>query len=94
MVESGRRERSIQRQLQASPSGPRILTIAADRLVADPFGAVWADGHAAIPTRGLEAFGHTDAAILMAGCLADPDALAAFDDRAVKSMTVLRRYLR
>ena len=75
-------------------TGPRMLTITADRLVADPIGALWADGLASIPTRGLEAFGDTDASVLTAGCLADPDALVAFDDRAAQAMSVLRPHLR
>ena len=94
VVESGRRERSIQNQLRPSPTGPRMLTITAERLVADPLGALWADGLASIPTRGLEAFGDTDASVLAAGCLADPDALAVFDDRAAQAMSVLRPHLR
>lgn len=59
-----------------------------------PIGAHWVDGLASIPTRGLEAFGDTDAAVLTAGCLAYPDALAAFDDRAGQAMSVLRPHLR
>lgn len=94
VVESGRRERSIQNQLRPSPTGPRMLTITAERLIADPIGALWADGLASIPTRGLEAFGDTDASVLTAGCLADPDALGAFDDRAAQAMSVLRPHLR
>ncbi len=94
VVESGRRERSILNQVRPSPTGPRILTITAERLIADPIGAQWAEGIASIPTRGLEAFGATDAPVLTAGCLADPDALAAFDDRAAQAMSVLRPYLR
>jgi len=93
-VESGRRERSIQHDLRPSPTGPRMLTITAERLIADPLGAQWADGLASIPTRELEAYGDTNAALLVAGCLADPDALAAFADRAAQAMSVLRPHLR
>ncbi len=71
-----------------------MLTITAERLVADPMGAHWADGLTSIPTRELEAFGDTDAAVLAGGCLADSDALAAFDDRAAQAMSVLRPHLR
>jgi hypothetical protein len=94
VVESGRRERSIQYQLRPSATGPRMLTITAERLTSDPIGAHWADGLASIPTRGLEAYGDTDAPLLGAGCLSDPDALAAFDDRAAQVISVLRPHLR
>jgi hypothetical protein len=51
----------------------------------------WARIH---PHARLEACGDTDASVLTAGCLADPDALAAFDDRAAQAMSVLRPHLR
>lgn len=38
----------------------------------------------------VEAFGDTDASVLIAGCLADPNALAAVGDRAAQAMSVLR----
>ncbi len=41
----------------------------------------------------VEAFGDTDASVLIAGCLANPDALAAFGDRAAQAMSGLRPHL-
>jgi len=41
-----------------------------------------------------QAFGDADASVLVADGLADPDALAAFDDQAAQATSVLRPHLR
>lgn len=97
VVGSGRRARTIHdlvRRGGALGAGVSFLTAVDGELEADPLGAHWADGLVSVPTRGLEAYGDTDASLLTAGCLSDPDALAAFDDRAAQGMSVLRTYLR
>ena len=95
VVESGRRERSIQHQrppvADRAPNADHHRRTAYGRPASARTGPMGSR-----PSRPADSrhYGDTDASLLTAGCLADPDALAAFDDRAAQAMSVLRPYLR
>ncbi len=98
VVGSHRRARTVHALARSRGSvapGVLVVTATADELEADPFGARWADGSTSWTTRELPPIADpVDWSILAPGCLADPDHLAAFDDRASDMLPGLRRYFR
>jgi ribosomal protein S11 len=95
VVEGEKRAESVRRLIRAGEdTGPTIIVTTIDALRADPFGARWSDGATKPPTRGLTPYatGVTEP-LLGPGCLDGPDALAAFDHRAIESVPALRRLL-
>lgn len=98
VVGSHRRARSVHALARSRGSiAPGVLVVTAtdEELEADPLGAFWSDGYSTWPTRDLPPIaGPVDWPILGHGCLADPDMLAAFDDRASDMLPALRRYFR
>ena len=98
VVGSHRRARTVHALAGSGGSvspGVLVVTATADELEADPLGAGWSDGHSSFPTRDLPPIAEqVDWPILAPGCLAEPDALAAFDDRASAALPALRRYFR
>ena len=95
VVEGERRAESVRRLIRSGEdTGPTIIVTTIDALRADPFGAHWSDGATKPPTRGLTPYatGVTEP-LLGPGCLDEPDALAAFDHRAIESVPALRRLL-
>lgn len=98
VVGSHRRARTVHaltRNRSSIAPGLLVVTATAVELEADPFGARWSDGRSSWPTRDLPPIADpVDWPILAPGCLADPDALAAFDDRASATLPALRRYFR
>ena len=98
VVDGPRRARSIQalaRRDRPSNSRLRFLTALTAEIRADPLGANWTDGEVSSPTRRLPQIA-TGAGwpILLPGCLATPDVLAALDERAIAMIPPLHRYLR
>lgn len=95
VVESPRRAQTIHGLATRRSLGVSLLTVTADNLRADPFGAPWFDGERTRPIRELAAEpAVADAPILVPGCLADIEALAALDDRAALMLAALRPYVR
>ncbi len=94
-VESARRAQTIHALGRRQPGGLTVLTVAAERLLADPLGAPWYDGEQPRSIRDLAAAAAPgDGPILAPGCLLDPDALAAFDDQGAATLSALAPYLR
>ena len=97
VVESERRARTIHELAKRYPAqGSRLLFLTAidARVRGDPLGANWSDGATRWSTRDLPSSGFPDRGpILTPGCLADQDALAAMDDRALALIPPLHRYL-
>ena len=100
VVESERRAQTIRdlagtRQGPGQATGLDFLTAVDGQVRRTPLGAVWSHGQATRSTRGLAS---TPSAvplpILTPGCLADGDALAALDDRAVAIIPALQPYVR
>jgi hypothetical protein len=76
-------------------SGPVFLTAVVHQFRADPLGVGWTDGREWWSSRGLiSEADHVSWPILTAGCLEDPDSLAALDERALNMMPSLHAYLR
>ena len=98
VVGSHRRSRTVHalaRRAGSTVPGVLVVTATEDEILADPLGARWSDGRSSWPTRELPPIASpVDWPILAPGCLADPDALAAFDDRASATLPALRRYFR
>jgi hypothetical protein len=98
VVESDRRAKTVHGLLTGRNipgSSVRFLTAVDARVSADPLGARWTDGRASWPTRDLAPVSAPiDWPILMPGCLSDPDALSALDDRGSSLLPALRPYLR
>jgi Replication-relaxation len=98
IVESDRRAQAIHRLIvggRARESRLVILTAVDRQVRANPLGAWWTDGHERWATRELPPL--TDGLplpILTPGCLAEADALAALDDRALELLPPLHAYLR
>jgi hypothetical protein len=92
VVESERRARTIHDLLTGRASGtdgaPQFVTAVVEPLLLDPSAALWSDGQDWCSIRQLAALPTpTDLPILHRGCLADGDALAALDERAVAVLT-------
>ena len=98
VVESDRRARTVHGLLtdrNTPGSGVRFLTALDSRLRADPMAARWSDGRASSLTRDLApASAPVDWPILTPGCLFDPDALSALDDRGSQMLPALGPYVR
>ena len=98
VVGSHRRARAVHALAQSSgsiPPGVLVVTATADELDADPLGSRWSDGRSSWATRDLPPIADAiDWPILGPGCLAEPDALATFDDRVSATLPTLRRYFR
>jgi hypothetical protein len=98
VVGSGRRARTIHdliRRGAVQGAGVSFLTAVGGELETDPLGSTWSDGRESVPTGSLRAYSDdTSSPILLPGCLADPDALPALDDRAASMLPVLTAYLR
>lgn len=97
VVESARRARTIHGLASAGyriESGLRILTALDAELRADPLGTTWSDSEVSATTRHLTPLA-TGASwpILRPGCLAEPDVLAALDERALGMFAAVRGYL-
>jgi hypothetical protein len=98
VVESDRRARTVHGLLtdrNTPGSGVRFLTALDARLRADPMAARWSDGRGSLLTRDLTpASAPVDWPILTPGCLLDPDALSALDDRGSLMLPALGPYVR
>jgi hypothetical protein len=98
VVESDRRARTVHGLLtdrNTPGSGVRFLTALDTHLRADPMAARWSDGRASSLTRDLTpASAPVDWPILTPGCLFDPDALSALDDRGSLMLPELGPYVR
>lgn len=98
VVESERRARTVHEVANRKPvtaSGPVFLTAVVHQFRADPLGVGWTDGRELWSTRGLLSEAeHASWPILAPGCLAEPDSLAALDERALDMMPSLHAYLR
>jgi protein involved in plasmid replication-relaxation len=98
VVESDRRAHTVHRLVTARDmpdGGVRFLTAVVARVSADPMGVRWTDGGGSWPTRDLvTASAPVDWPILIPGCLSDPDALSALDDRGSSMLPSLRPYVR
>ena len=94
VVESARRAQTIHALGRRQPGGLTVVTVAAERLLADPLGALWYDGGQPRSSRDLAAAADVGLPILAPGCLLDPDALAAFDDQGAATLSALAPYLR
>lgn len=97
VVESERRARTVHELANrhvAVESRLAVLTAIDAHVRANPLGAWWGDGVTRWSTRDLGSLDRSDRLpILTAGCLADPDVLAAMDDRALALIPSLQRYL-
>ena len=98
VVESDRRARTVHGLVtdrNAPGSGVRFLTALDARLRVDPMGVRWSDGRTSWSTKDLApASTPTDWPILVSGCLSDPDALSALDDRGSSMLPALGPYVR
>jgi hypothetical protein len=96
VVESARRASTIHALASryATP-GLSFLTIVAEQVRADPLGARWFDGETERSIRDLAgdrvSVGHE---VLIPGCLLDPEAMSALDDRGAAMLPALAPYLR
>lgn len=97
VVESDRRARTVHGLLtdrNTPGSGVRFLTAVDTRVRADPMAARWSDGRVSSLTRDLApASAPVDWPILIPGCLFDPDALSALDDRGSLMLPALGPYV-
>lgn len=97
VVESERRARTVHElasRQQAAESRLNFLTAVDSRVRANPMGATWTDGRTRWLTRDLASVAVTGPRpILTPGCLADADAVAAMDDRALAMIPPLHAYL-
>jgi hypothetical protein len=97
VVESERRARTIHElagRENVAESGLSFLTAVDERVRVDPIGARWTDGRSARSTRDLTPMSvPVDWPILTPGCLSDPDAVAALDDRGSSMLRALRPHL-
>lgn len=97
VVESERRARSIHELARRQLSRESLLlfmTATEARVAANPLGGTWTDGASRWSTRELATISaQVSLPILMPGCLAEPDAGAAMDDRAIAMIPPLRDYL-
>jgi hypothetical protein len=78
-----------------SPGRVAVLTAVAEELLDDPLAAIWSTGEASLSVRQLATerlIG--DPPILVAGCLADVDTVAALDDRGAQLLPAITAYVR
>lgn len=97
VVESPRRARTIQDLAgrdRSSESRLTFLTGIDKEIRADPLKAIWSDGEIRTPTRRLAPIASaTSWPLLLPGCLAEPDVLAAMDERAIAMIAPLQAYV-
>jgi Replication-relaxation len=98
IVESARRARTVREQAdrqRGRTTGLTVVSAIDEQLRRDPLGAPWTDGTATWSIRQLPPVsGSFSEPILIPGCLADGDVLAAFDDRVAAMLPALQPYLR
>lgn len=95
VVDSVRRGKTLMQSAtrQYGSGGPFVMATSTD-VLADPFGARWFDGEAERSTRELATAPVPDDWLLLTpGCLADPDAIEALDDRGAAMLSALRPYV-
>ena len=96
VVESARRASTIHSLASRyATAGLSFLTIVAEHARTDPLGARWFDGQTERSIRELVGDPVSRGqAVLTAGCLLDPEAIAALDDRGAAMLPALAPYLR
>jgi hypothetical protein len=98
VVDSERRARTVH-ELVSLRGGPDIrmsfLTAVDEQLRRDPLGAPWTDGSLQRPTRDLAPVSiNVSWPIVTPGCLSDPEAIAALDDRGLSMLPGLHTHAR
>jgi hypothetical protein len=96
VVESARRASTINSLASRyATAGLSFLTIVAERVRADPLGARWFDGESDHSIRDLASDRMSgEQEVLTSGCLLDPEAMPALDDRGAAMLPSLAPYLR